>query len=102
MQAKKTAWQKTPRRIWPFVAAVFTTLSALETVSGRTSGTVIMPFLRNTRPVDSNMIPITNRRIHLVITKCTECQLPNDPKLSHGHRRLAHACNLDFQISYLN
>src|ERR1039457_2103405 len=27
---------------------------------------------------------------------------PNDPKLSHGHRRLAHACNLDFQISWLN
>ena len=24
---------------------------------------------------------------------------PNDPKLSHGHRRLAHDCNLDSQIS---
>jgi hypothetical protein len=28
--------------------------------------------------------------------------MPNDPKLSHGHRRLAHDCNLDFQTSYLN
>jgi hypothetical protein len=27
---------------------------------------------------------------------------PNDPKLSHGHGQLAHACNLDSQISYLN
>jgi hypothetical protein len=27
---------------------------------------------------------------------------PNDPKLSHGHRRLALDCNLDFQISSLN
>jgi hypothetical protein len=27
---------------------------------------------------------------------------PNDPKLSHGHGRLAHVCNLDSQISYLN
>jgi len=27
---------------------------------------------------------------------------PNDPKLSHGHWRLAHDCNLDFQISCLN
>jgi hypothetical protein len=27
---------------------------------------------------------------------------PNDPKLSHGHWRLAHDCNLDFQVSYLN
>jgi hypothetical protein len=27
------------------------------------------------------------------------CSLPNDPKLSHGHWRLAHDCNLDSQIS---
>jgi len=28
--------------------------------------------------------------------------LPNVPKLSHGHGRLAQDCNLDFHISHLN
>jgi hypothetical protein len=26
----------------------------------------------------------------------------NAPKLNHGHGRLAHDCNLDSQVSYLN
>ena len=28
--------------------------------------------------------------------------VPNDPKLSHSHRRLTLDCNLDSQSSYLN
>src|SRR6266446_3704862 len=46
-------------------------------------------------------------RFNVECVPCSHIQtakssLANDLKLSHGHRRLAHAYDLDCQISYLN